>query len=74
VKLILLALAALLLAVLGSRSRPKRHPFTGRLAADSRPFPLNGSRIQGRHTDGSCAFCDWLDETPVPGYRREGRL
>jgi hypothetical protein len=30
--------------------------------------------LEGRHTDGSCAFCDWLDETPVPGYRRSGAL
>jgi hypothetical protein len=41
VKLILLALAALLLAVLGSRSRPRR------LVADSRPFPL--ATGNGRH-------------------------
>jgi hypothetical protein len=54
----------------------------------SRPFPLNGRGLthgpacwcdgegltEGRHSDGSCAFCDWLDETPVPEYRRRGAL
>jgi hypothetical protein len=62
VKLILLALAALLLAVLGSRSRPKRHPLTGRLAADSRPFPLATGNGRHPHTGIRDPYLDSLTE------------
>jgi hypothetical protein len=67
-----------------SRPFPLWHPKFGEPVAAPAPPRASattrliaaGSRIhlEGRHTDGSCAFCDWLDETPVPGYRRRGAL
>jgi hypothetical protein len=63
VRLILLALAALLLAVLGSRSRPQRHPFTGRpTAAGSRPFPLATGNGRHPHTGIRDPYLDSLTE------------
>jgi hypothetical protein len=64
-KLILLALAALLLAVLGSRSRPQRRSLglpAVRPPADSRPFPLATGNGRHPHTGIRDPYLDSLTE------------
>jgi hypothetical protein len=59
---------------LGYNSREPAAAPAPPVASDGVPAAGSRPHLEGRHTDGSCAFCDWLDETPVPGYRRRGAL